>query len=186
MIKFIRIYPFKHGIKLFCAKQIRKYREEQMEKSIFREKSVNSIASPDSLNDYIRVVSPSVWVTMFAVITLLAGITIWGFVGHLDTVVEAFVVASDKGVVAYVNEKDSISVLKTDTIIIDGVEYKFDNANPLYVTLTMSENESILTMLGNTSDSTVTCILIKGDLPNGTYEGKVTVDSVKPMSFVTN
>ena len=41
-----------------------------MSSTIFREKSLKKIASPEQMNDYIRVSSPSVWMVLTAVIVL--------------------------------------------------------------------------------------------------------------------
>lgn len=49
-----------------------------MNNSIFRKKSIDKVTSPEELNDYIRVVSPGVWLVMAAVILLLAGAIVWG------------------------------------------------------------------------------------------------------------
>ena len=48
--------------------------------SLFRKESVESIQSPEQLNDYMRVTNPSVWVVLIAVIVLLAGMLVWGAV----------------------------------------------------------------------------------------------------------
>lgn len=52
-----------------------------MEKTIFREKNVNELNSPDELNEYLRVTSPSIWLVMAAVIVLLLGLIVWASVG---------------------------------------------------------------------------------------------------------
>lgn len=52
-----------------------------MNNSIFRKKSIDKVTSPEELNDYIRVVSPGVWLVMAAVILLLAGAIVWGCLG---------------------------------------------------------------------------------------------------------
>lgn len=49
-----------------------------MGSTIFREKSLKKIASPEQMNDYIRVSSPSVWMVLTAVIVLLAGVCVCG------------------------------------------------------------------------------------------------------------
>ena len=53
-------------------------------RSVFREKSIESIKSPDKLNDYIRVSSPGVWLVMAAIFFLLAGILIWSIFGTVN------------------------------------------------------------------------------------------------------
>ena len=48
---------------------------------IFREKSIERVSSPEELNDYIRVTSPSVWLVLAALIILLAGMLAWSVLG---------------------------------------------------------------------------------------------------------
>ena len=50
---------------------------------IFRKKSIDKVSSPEKLDDYIRVTTPSVWITLAAIAILLAGVIIWGFFGEL-------------------------------------------------------------------------------------------------------
>ena len=47
-----------------------------MGKTIFRQKSMQKITSPEQMNDYIRVSNPSVWMILAAVIVLLAGMRV--------------------------------------------------------------------------------------------------------------
>ena len=55
-----------------------------MSDSVFRQKSMDKITSPEQMNDYIRVSNPSVWMVLAAVIVLLLGVCVWGAFGHLD------------------------------------------------------------------------------------------------------
>lgn len=50
---------------------------------IFRKKSIDKVSSPEKLDDYIRVTTPSVWITLAAIVILLVGATVWGFFGEL-------------------------------------------------------------------------------------------------------
>ena len=52
--------------------------------SIFRQKSVDRVSSPEQLNDYIRVTTPSVWLVLLAVILLLAGMLAWSIFGTVE------------------------------------------------------------------------------------------------------
>ena len=47
--------------------------EEKKEFKLFREKSLEAVESPESLNDYMRVTSPGVWLVLAAVIVVLIG-----------------------------------------------------------------------------------------------------------------
>ena len=48
---------------------------------LYREKSLERISSPEQLNDYIRVTTPSVWLVLVMVIVLLIGILSWCIFG---------------------------------------------------------------------------------------------------------
>ena len=52
--------------------------------SVFREKSIDRVNGPESLNDYIRVTSPSVWVVLLALVVLLTGMLTWSILGRIE------------------------------------------------------------------------------------------------------
>ncbi|MBQ7699275.1 MAG: hypothetical protein IJT49_02910 [Clostridia bacterium] len=58
--------------------------EDQSKNSIFREKSIKQVTSPESLNDYIRVTSPSVWIVLLALLILLIGMLTWSIFGRVE------------------------------------------------------------------------------------------------------
>ncbi len=51
---------------------------------IFREKSLKRVTSPEELNDYIHVTSPSVWIVLAAAVILLAGLLAWAVFGTVE------------------------------------------------------------------------------------------------------
>ena len=51
---------------------------------IFREKSLARVSSPEALNDYIRVTTPSVWLVLAAIILLLVGMLAWSVFGTVQ------------------------------------------------------------------------------------------------------
>ena len=57
---------------------------EQKGSSIFRKKSMDRVSSPEALNDYIRVTTPSVWIVLIALVLLLAGMLIWSIFGTVE------------------------------------------------------------------------------------------------------
>ena len=59
-----------------------------MNKKLFREKNVQRVSSPEELNDYMRVTSPSVWVILVSVIIFLVGFAVWGITGTVTVVNE--------------------------------------------------------------------------------------------------
>jgi hypothetical protein len=58
--------------------------DNKTESGIFRKKSMERISSPESLNDYIRVTTPSVWIVLTAIVLLLAGMIAWSVFGTVE------------------------------------------------------------------------------------------------------
>lgn len=51
---------------------------------LFRKKSIERVSTPEKLNDYIRVTTPSVWAVLIATVILMVGILAWGVFGRVD------------------------------------------------------------------------------------------------------
>ena len=49
--------------------------------SIFRQKSMDRVSSPEALDDYVSVTTPSVWLVLIALAVLLAGVLAWLIIG---------------------------------------------------------------------------------------------------------
>lgn len=60
-----------------------------MKNSLFREKSLTQVSSPEQLNDYIRVSTPAVWLVLTAIVLLLIGVALWGCLGRLEVQTES-------------------------------------------------------------------------------------------------
>lgn len=58
--------------------------ENKTGNGVFREKSMERVSSPEELNDYIRVTTPSVWLVLAALILLLAGMLAWSVFGTVE------------------------------------------------------------------------------------------------------
>ncbi len=50
---------------------------------IFRKKSLDRAKSPEELNDYIRVTTPSVWIILLATVILLISMLAWCVLGKV-------------------------------------------------------------------------------------------------------
>ncbi len=55
---------------------------------LFRKQAIEKIQSPDQLNDYIRVTTPSVWLILLSVLLLTAGILVWAVFGEIRVTTE--------------------------------------------------------------------------------------------------
>ena len=59
-------------------------KEGQTANGIFRKKSIERVSSPEALNDYIRVTTPSVWIVLIALVVLLLGMLAWSVFGTVE------------------------------------------------------------------------------------------------------
>ena len=51
--------------------------DTEEKKQIFRQASLDRIASPEQTDDYLRMPSVNIWLIISAVILLAAGLTVW-------------------------------------------------------------------------------------------------------------
>ena len=139
-----------------------------MNEEIFRQKSLDKVKSPENLDDYIRVSNPGVWLLLVSVIVLLAGACVWGIFGHIDSTVPASVRIENGQAVCAIAEEDISSVKVGQTV-------------------QFGDQETVIKTIGEKNDKEYICILAVGQsLPDGFYEGKVVVESYKPLSFILN
>ncbi|MBP3854527.1 MAG: hypothetical protein IK990_02795 [Ruminiclostridium sp.] len=68
---------------------------EQENATVFRQKTLERISSPEQLTDYLRITNPGIWIILAAVIVLLAGIFVWVMVGTLETTAQARVITEN-------------------------------------------------------------------------------------------
>lgn len=163
-----------------------------MSDNIFREKSLKRISSPESLNDYVKVANPGVWVLLVAVIILLLGFLAWGTYGRIDSKIETIGVVQNGVLTSFVRE-DDVEVIKDTSIInIDGDEFVINSADdtPSKFSTTGVDssdiNDSYMHIANLTKDSWVYRLYCNVSLPNGVYKVSVITERVKPISLLFN
>ena len=158
-----------------------------MSSTIFREKSLKKIASPEQMNDYIRVSSPSVWMVLTAVIVLLAGVCVWGMFGHLDTAVQTGGVCTDGRLTVLVGEEDHDKIRDNAVISVDGVEYAVAEITNAPIRVDDQIDPYVVHLAGFTEGDWV--YRLYADVPglaDGVYAASVITERVRPLDFVLN
>ena len=92
--------------------------------SLFREKNLKRIESPEKLNDYLRVTSPGVWLILATVIVLLTGVCIWGVLGRIDATTPAAVVTENGESICLVPANALQGAIDHRTVKVDGREIR--------------------------------------------------------------
>lgn len=135
---------------------------EEKKKTVFRQKTIERISSPDQLADYLQVTSPGVWVILAAVILLLAGLFAWSAVGTLETNTDVRVVVQDHA--AEVIPLDSSQLSEGMPLRVAGREFIIISAK--------------------TDEYGRSVGLAEVMLPNGAYNGTVVTETVHPIRFL--
>ena len=158
-----------------------------MSSTIFREKSLEKISSPEQMNDYIRVSSPSVWMVLAAVIVLLAGVCVWGMFGHLDTAVQTGGVCTNGRLTVFVGEEDHDKIGENAVISVDGAEYAVAEITNAPIRVDDQIDPYVVHLAGFTEGDWV--YRLYADVPglaDGVYAASVITERVRPLDFVLN
>ena len=157
-----------------------------MNTQLFRKKSMDKVSSPEQLNEYIRVANPGVWMVLAAIVVLLAGIVVWGFIGHLDTTLDTAVVCVSGEAVIYVKEADAEKVEVGMIVRVSDKEYAVSeiSAEPVRVDSTMSEYA--IHLGGFTTGEWVYAVKVSGDFADGIQKAEIVIESISPISFILN
>lgn len=155
-----------------------------MENPLFRKKSLERAKSPEQLTDYIKVTNPGVWVTLAAVLCLLAGFFVWGVVGKLETRVNAVAVSGEGKTVCYVREEDAGGIRTGNAVRLGDGECSVVavSAQPIAV----DENFSAYTMRvgGFSAGEWVYAVTLDAELSEGVYKASIVTGVVSPISFL--
>ena len=157
-----------------------------MSNTIFRQKSLQKISSPEQMNDYIRVSNPAVWMILAAIVVLLAGVCVWGVFGRLDTTVETGGICADGRLTVYIGEQD-IADIGTETLVsVDGTEYAVASVAAAPVRLD-GTNDYLLHLTGLSAGDWAYPLEVNAPtLADGIHAVSVITERVKPLDFVLN
>jgi len=156
-----------------------------MENNIFRQKSINKINSPESLNDYVKVTNPSVWAVLLGVLVLIIGAFVFGTSGVINTDVSAAVDVDGGKATAYVDEAEVGKISPDMKIRINGVDYSFESIGDRPVKASELD-EFLLHKSGMEASQWLYPISVDGTIKDGVYTGTITVEQVSPISYVFN
>ena len=112
---------------------------EQTKTKLFREKSVEAVESPESLNDYLKVTSPGVWLVLASVVVLLIGAILWGVFGHIRTTSPVAVKIEDGKSFCYVPYVQANGVMAQGVVTLEGKEYPVKDGDILNIRFNVSK-----------------------------------------------
>ena len=154
--------------------------------SLFRQKNIDRIESPEAMNDYLQVTSPGVWLVLAAVIVFLIGVCIWGIFGHIDSTIKAAVIATDQDTICLVPQNALESVIENRTMEIEGNDYELVPAT--LEPIVIAEDTNVYWILaGDLSIGDIVYrIPLSQNMPEGVYSGTIVTETLSPLSLLLN
>ncbi len=159
--------------------------DEQESGQVFRKKALDRIASPEELNEYIRVTTPSMWLVMLAVIILLVGAVVFAVFGTIESNVTVAAVVKDKQCTCYIPSDRVSGISVGDTVTIGQKTYSVKSMSPRPSSIQDDFPEYALYVSGMKVGDWAYEAEADVDLEDGVYEAHIVDERVKPMSFVT-
>lgn len=138
------------------------------EKQVFRKGVIDTLTSPEELNEYLQVTRPSVWIVLVAVILILAGALFWFSVTYVSSYVSG---------TANVEDGRMAIVLNRDTPFLDRVDVGQEAI--------VGDRAYRIVSVGTRGDdfiaTTETCTLADGD-----YPAKVRFNETRLLEMIFN
>ena len=161
----------------------------RMSENLFRKVSLDRISSPEQLNDYIRVSNPGVWLTLGAVVAVLAAVFVWGFFGALPSTVSQNGFARDGVVTCYLETDHAAKVAPGMDARVGGAACTVSSvgAQPLSLEEAGAGYESDYTRYAlNLSEWNTQVTIDAPGTPDGLTPVVITLASVRPIDFLLN
>ncbi len=153
---------------------------------LYRQKSLDTISSPEQLNDYISVTSPGIWMLLLSLLLILVGSVIWGTFGRLESRITVPVIVHDGVAELYVEAEKIMDVNIDDEVEIENKEGLVSSIAQEGQTAGDVLGDLALTESGLARDDIVYIVEADIEVPNGIYLAEIVTDSVSPLSFLTN
>ena len=157
-----------------------------MNQTLFRKKSLDKVSSPEQLNEYIKVANPGVWMVLAAIVILLIGVVVWGFIGHLDTTLPTAIVCENNEAVSYVKEENIGKIAPGMIIRVGDKEYTISEIPAQPVRVDGSFSDYAVHASGLTSGEWVYAVKLDGSFTDGVYKAEIVIESISPISFILN
>ncbi len=159
-----------------------------MKSDIFRQKNIDKMSSPEDLNEYVKATRPGVWIIIVAIIILLGGAIVWSITAKLSSSVSCAVVVNKGNAQCYILENSGENVNSGMTVNLMGRDYVLGSkdANPVAFD---SENDAYLMHILNADDEQriwTYAYTLDADVEDGIYEGKIVIDRITPITFITD
>ncbi len=137
------------------------------------------------MNDYIKVIGPSIWMIMGAIIIFLIGIIVWGVMGKVHTATKTIAFVKDGLAICYVDQDTVYDIDATDELRVGGELADIISVSTVPIQANGVYDAGILAEMGLSGLEMLYPVTARSTLPDGSYAAEVIVEQIHPMSFIT-
>ena len=152
--------------------------------TVFRDKSIERISSPDQLNDYVKLSDPGIWFVLAAIVVILTGACIFGAVGSIDSTVPGVGVSKGGTLTCLVKKEYGSRFRNEMKAKIDGSEYRASLHSGKPVTVEDTTDSYTLNIGNMQPGEWVYEIDVDGEFEDGSYEVELVTEEISPLSFL--
>ncbi len=138
-----------------------------MKNNLYREKSIKKISSPENLDEYLRVTTPSMWAVLFGTAIVLIGIFIWSAAMSIGSYTYGTALVENGKVTAVFQDN------KTSRLIDNGME------------MVIGDVRMPIDSIGIDADGNVIAVSMTY-IPDGEYEVKACYKQTRMIDLLLN
>lgn len=157
-----------------------------MNKQLFNKSNMDKISSPEQLHDYVKVANPGIWMAISAIVILLAGVVVWGFIGKIDTTMASAIVTDGGNSVMYIGESDVEKLEIGMKVRSENKEYSITAIAEEPIKVDSSITDYAIHASGLTLGEWVYEVSIDGEHSDGVNKADIVIESISPISFILN
>lgn len=151
---------------------------------IFRKKVLERVASPDRLDEYIRVSNPSVWLLLGAICVSLIGVGLWCVFGNIADVQTGLLHVEKGKATCLIDQSHADKLAPGESIEASGITGTIvEIGNQPIPASELSDDKLAIVNPQSAWVATATAAI---DMPDGDYPVNITVEEYKPFDLLLN
>ena len=156
-----------------------------MEKGLFRKKSLDRIASPEQMHDYMRVTSPRLWMLLSAIAVFLVGFIVVAATTRIENTVPITVHVEQYD---FSTDEDYDGGQALFTAMVAYLPGTMKDQVDRGMAVRIGDREGTVSSTGVSEEGTLTILIdVEGryiPLPEGEYDAELVLESTTPISFL--
>lgn len=151
---------------------------------LFRKKSLIRISSPDKMDEYIKINTPSIWIILIAVLVFLAGFFIWAGLANLEDRIDVTGIQENGTLTCYVIGTESEGLSSDDVLLVNGAGYPLTSISESLMPI--SEIEDVYLASQYPASELIREVKASTPLEDGYYSTSIVTGKISPISFLFN